>query len=90
MTEFLFSLLDRLPEGAIKVITPRDPGQRGSQLSIMFTENGKAIHQKLIEYGVICDWREPNVIRIAPTPLYNTYHECYRFVEIIKSQILAS
>ncbi|MHA2169046.1 MAG: kynureninase [Candidatus Hodarchaeales archaeon] len=90
MTEFLFSLLDKLPEGAINVITPRDPGQRGSQLSIMFTSNGKTIHQKLIEYGVICDWREPNVIRIAPTPLYNTYHECYRFVEIIKSQILAS
>ena len=69
------------------IITPRDSGQRGCQLSLLIQSNGKKIFNSLIRAGVILDWREPNVIRLAPVPLYNTFQEVFRFVEILKSSI---
>ncbi|MHA2252425.1 MAG: kynureninase [Candidatus Kariarchaeaceae archaeon] len=86
MVNYLLYLLSLLPGDRISIITPQDHEKRGCQLSITVSENGKAVHQQLLASGVICDWREPNVIRIAPTPLYNTFHECFQFVEIIKNQ----
>lgn len=67
------------------IITPSDPKQRGAQLSIQTLKNGKELFRKLEEQGVVADWREPDVIRIAPVPLYNTYEEAYRFVSILFS-----
>jgi kynureninase len=69
------------------IITPPDPAQRGCQLSLLLQSNGKKIFNSLIRAGVILDWREPNVIRLAPVPLYNTFQEVFRFVEILKSAI---
>ncbi|MBC8323888.1 MAG: kynureninase [Candidatus Marinimicrobia bacterium] len=69
----------------IEVITPLDPHERGNQLSLVMKENGKDIFNKLGEKGVVCDWREPDVIRIAPSPLYNSYTDIYCFFEILKS-----
>ena len=69
----------------VKIITPSDPLQRGCQLSLLTTKNGKELHKKLTENGVIADWREPDVIRIAPVPLYNTFEDVYKFVELLKS-----
>jgi len=65
------------------VVTPRNTNERGSQLSIQVQEHPKELFNKLESTGVICDFREPNVIRVAPTPLYNTFHEVWRFAEIL-------
>ena len=69
----------------IEIITPKDVTQRGCQLSLRIKEKGKEIHQKLLDGGVICDWREPDVIRIAPVPLYNTFLDVWNFVEILRT-----
>ena len=58
--------------------------ERGCQLSIFLKKNGKKIFNSLTRNGVSLDWREPNVIRLAPVPLYNTFEEVFRFAEIFK------
>ncbi len=68
------------------VITPRDENERGCQVSILVHEHGKEVFGKLEAAGVTCDFREPNVIRVAPTPLYNTFHEVWRFAKILTQQ----
>ena len=83
LTGYLESLLEQAGSGRFTVITPRDPGARGCQLSILAHENPKELHKELEAAGVKCDFREPNVIRAAPTPLYNTFHEMWRFAKIL-------
>ncbi len=83
MTAYLEKLMKTFD--FIKIITPKDPHQRGSQLSLYFEKNGKEIFRHIQDQGVIADWREPNVIRIAPAPLYNTFEEIFNFYYIIKS-----
>jgi kynureninase len=70
-------------EPVLKVITPDDPIKRGCQLSMLMLKDGKNIFNALTEQGVIADWREPNVIRIAPVPLYNSFEDIYRFGMIL-------
>jgi kynureninase len=65
------------------LITPADPNTRGAQLSIQAHEHPKQLHEELIAAGVKCDFREPNVIRVAPAPLYNTFHEVWQFAQIL-------
>ncbi len=79
--EFLLKQITHLP---FTIITPEDPTRRGAQLSMLFHERGREVFQALSDNGVIADWREPNVIRIAPVPMYNTFEDCYRFYEILK------
>lgn len=67
----------------LEVITPNDPMQRGCQLSILAHGHGKALFNRITEQGVIADWREPNVIRVAPVPLYNSFEDVWRFGEIL-------
>jgi kynureninase len=81
--EFILKELDPL-ENTIKIITPNNPDERGCQLSLFMKQDGKKIFTQLKKHGVIADWREPNVIRIAPVPLYNTFEEVFRFGEIVK------
>ena len=66
------------------VITPENPEHRGSQLSILVKKNGKALFDYITENGVIADWREPNVIRLAPAPLYNSFTDIYELGETMK------
>ena len=73
----------------LSVITPEDPKQRGCQLSIVMHGQGKPLFDQLEPQGVICDWREPNVIRVAPVPLYNTFEDAFRLVEVLKSSVKA-
>jgi kynureninase len=66
----------------IKIITP-GAGERGSQLSILIRKNGRELFKNLKDEGFVVDWRSPNVIRVAPVPLYNTFEEVYNFSHIL-------
>jgi kynureninase len=84
LTGYFEFLLDSLDSEQIKIITPRDPKRRGCQLSIQVKNADKSLHKKLTENNIITDWREPDVIRCAPVPLYNTYEDVYRMVAKLK------
>lgn len=84
LTGFLEFLLDEMKNDSIKIITPRNPEERGCQLSIQVKNADKSLHTKLTEAGVISDWREPDVIRVAPAPLYNSFEDVFRFSEKLK------
>lgn len=84
LTGYLEFLLDEMKNDAINVITPRNPEERGCQLSIQVKNADKSLHTKLTEAGVISDWREPDVIRVAPAPLYNSFEDVFRFSEKLK------
>ncbi|HTM66526.1 MAG TPA: kynureninase [Flavipsychrobacter sp.] len=84
LTAYLEFLLNQITNLPFIIITPGQPQRRGCQLSLLFQERGKEVFDKLTEQGVIADWREPNVIRIAPVPLYNTFEDAYRFYEILR------
>jgi kynureninase len=83
LTGYLEYLLDRLPPGFIKIITPRDPRQRGCALSLVLQQKPREVLQQLEQNGVVCDFRPPNVIRVAPVPLYNTFLDVWNFAEVV-------
>lgn len=83
MTAYLEYLLKQLTHLSFTIITPKDPERRGAQLSLLFAERGREVFKALTENGVIADWREPNVIRIAPVPMYNNFEDCYQFYQIL-------
>lgn len=84
LTGYLEFLLDDIRDPRISVITPRDPAQRGCQLSIRVKDADKSLFEAISARGVFADWREPDVIRVAPVPLYNSFEDVYRFVDILK------
>ncbi|MFX1491038.1 MAG: kynureninase [Promethearchaeota archaeon] len=84
LTGYLEFLIHKLGTEHFSIITPTDPTQRGCQLSIRTHHNGKELFNQLTQSGIYCDWREPDVIRVAPTPFYNTFTEVYQFAEILK------
>ena len=84
LTAYLHSLLGSLKNLRFQIITPSEPHRRGGQLSLFFEERGKEIHQKMTDAGIIVDYREPGVIRVAPAPLYNSFEEVYRFYQILE------
>jgi kynureninase len=89
LTAYLEWLLARELPDSIEILTPSDPRRRGCQLSLRVKSraSGKAVFEKLETSGVACDWREPDVIRAAPVPLYNRYEEVWRFVEILRRSL---
>ncbi|WP_461070046.1 kynureninase [Spirosoma horti] len=87
LTGFLESILNQLEE--VILLTPDDPNQRGCQLSLLVRKNGKGLFTYLVENGIIGDWREPDCIRLAPTPLYNTFEEVWRVGEVLKAYYAA-
>lgn len=70
-------------EKVIEIITPSNEAEYGCQVSMLMLKNGKQIFDELMKQGVIADWREPNVIRVAPVPLYNSFEDVWRFGDII-------
>jgi kynureninase len=83
LTGYMEYLLQQITHLPFEIITPSEPSRRGCQLSMLFAEKGKEVFDALTQNGIVADWREPNVIRIAPVPLYNTYEDCYRLYEVL-------
>lgn len=84
LTGYFEFLLKQLGEDTIRIITPSNPEERGCQLSIQVKNADKSLHHKLTKTGVISDWREPNVIRCAPVPIYNSFQDVYHLVNKLK------
>lgn len=84
LTGYLQHLLDQIDDERVSVITPRNPSDRGCQLSIRVKNADKSLFKAISEHGVVADWREPDVIRVAPVPLYNSFADVYRFAEILR------
>ena len=81
LTSYLDFLLRSRASSSFKIITPQDKERRGAQLSIQVPRNGRALCERLAAAGVLGDWREPDTYRVAPVPLYNSYHDVFRFVK---------
>ena len=84
LTGHLEKFLRSIENDRISIITPSDPTQRGCQLSIRVEDADKSLFDAITARGVIADWREPDVIRVAPVPLYNGLDEVSRFAEILR------
>jgi kynureninase len=87
--EFILAEISREVHGAFEVITPSNPLERASQLSVFLHGEGRRLFDYLMQNGVITDWREPNVIRLAPVPLYTSYEDMYHFGQVLKAGIVA-
>jgi kynureninase len=92
MTAYLEFIIDDISEKnkercTFELITPREKTKRGAQLSIMALGQGKALFNALSDLGVVADWREPNVVRVAPAPLYNSFEDCYWFGQLLEQAI---
>jgi kynureninase len=88
LTGYLEWLVQTQLSDVLQVETPAEPERRGAQLSIRVTdgrERGRALFEYLMANGVIGDWREPDVIRISPAPLYNRFADCLAFAEAVRS-----
>ncbi len=84
LTNYLEFLLGEIKDERIEIITPKNSDERGCQLSIRVRNADKSLFKAITERGIIADWREPDVIRVAPVPLYNSFMDCWKFVEILK------
>jgi kynureninase len=86
--EFILHEIDREVSGNFEIITPQNPSERASQLSVLLHGEGRELFDYLMQNGVVVDWREPNVIRLAPVPMYCSYVDMYEFGQILKAGIL--
>lgn len=86
--EYILHEIDKEVKGNFEVITPADPKERASQLSVFLHGEGRSLFDYLMKNGVITDWREPNVIRLAPVPLYCSFEDMYEFGQVLKRGIL--
>jgi len=84
LTAYLEYLVDGLESDRIQIISPKDPQFRGAQLSIRVINSDRSLFKLISDAGIIADWREPDVIRIAPAPMYNNFSDVFKFVEILK------
>src|SRR5690606_30273311 len=87
LTGYMEKLLSQIETDRIEIIAPTDPAQRGCQLSIRVRNADRTLYDTITARGVIADWREPDVIRVAPVPLYNTFADVQKFVTILKECI---
>lgn len=90
LTGYLMTVIEGVANDTgtnLEIITPNDAEARGCQLSILAHGHGKALFNKLTTAGVVADWREPNVIRVAPVPMYNSFEDVWRFGQILKAAL---
>ena len=90
LTGWLEFLVDKRLSREIEIVTPREPTERGCQLSLRLrsgVRSGKRVFAALEQRDVVCDWREPDIIRVAPVPLYNTFTEVWEFVDALAASL---
>jgi kynureninase len=87
LTGYLEFLLDRIPGHRLEIITPRDPAARGCQLSLMVAEGARELFEAIRVRGIVGDFRQPDVIRLSPTPLYNSFWEVWRAAGLIREAL---
>lgn len=87
--EFVLHEIDKDVDSSFEIITPSDQNERGTQISVFLHGEGKELFRYLMDQGVITDWREPNVIRLAPAPFYCSFEDMYEFGQILKKGILS-
>ncbi len=86
--EFIINdISSRYEDVNFEIITPKEKSERGAQLSILAHGKGKSLFDYITQEGVVADWREPNVIRIAPAPMYNNFDDVYRFGQILEQAL---
>jgi len=85
LTGFFEFLIHQIASDTIKIITPAHPNERGCQLSLQVKNADKNLHRKLTENNIITDWREPDVIRCAPVPMYTSFEDVYQMVKTLES-----
>ena len=89
LSDYLLFILDEIngmtKVPSIEIITPRNENEKGCQNSLLMQKKGKEVFDALKQQGVLADWREPNVIRVAPVPLYNSFGDVFRFGQIVKA-----
>lgn len=88
LTGYLEALIDRHLSDTLWIATPREPQRRGAQLSLRVAggrDRGRALFEHLGTHGIVCDWREPDVIRVSPAPLYNTFEDVLRFARTVQA-----
>lgn len=88
LTGYLYDLLQRAADDRFDILTPSDPARRGCQLSLRIRERPRELLPILQAEGILCDFREPNILRIAPVPLYNTFQEVWTFVRVFEQFLL--
>lgn len=88
LTSYLSSLVQSLDHGIAEQLTPHDPEQRGCQLSVKLKNRDKSVFYALQQDGILPDWRNPDVIRFSPVPLYNTFMDCYKAFESLKKALI--
>jgi kynureninase len=86
-TTYLLRLVDEIGDGAFRVITPREPRDRGCQISLRAPGDAKRLRDLLQARGVVSDFRPPDVVRVAPVPLYNSYVDVWRFAQVLKESV---
>lgn len=84
LTGYLEYLIQQIGSDRIRIITPKNPEERGCQLSIQVKNADRSLHDGFMEAGIICDWREPDVIRVAPAPLYNSFEDVFEMTVRLK------
>jgi kynureninase len=84
LTNYLLYLLNTIDTDTIEIITPEE---KGCQLSIRVKNGNKPLFDSITEKGVVADWREPDVIRVAPIPLYNSFQDVFNFYNILKEEL---
>lgn len=89
LTGYLEFLIDDIGSKDVRIITPRNPEQRGCQISLYVDHDAKKLHQALLDESVITDYREPNVIRLAPVPLYNSFEDVWTFADVLRKHLNA-
>ena len=87
LTSFMLGLIDDIPHERFEIITPRRLSARGSQLSIRARQGARELFEALSEAGIVCDFRRPDVIRVAAAPLYNSFEDVWRFCEILRQEV---
>jgi kynureninase len=85
---YILELMNKdLSENGVIIITPENENERGCQVSMFVKQNARLIFESLLTQGIVADWREPNVIRVAPVPLYNSFEEVWRFGSMLKKTL---